>query len=160
MNRRLFNRSGLLALAAVPALALPNAATAADPPAGSRPHRIVIHVGGSTATEMNTALNNILNAHDYYSALGQPVAIELVANGPGYAMLREDVSPVKARLAEMHKTLPAVVFSACQNSRAAVAKAEGKTMEQIVQVPEATDVPAGIVRLNELQEQGWSYVRV
>jgi hypothetical protein len=26
-------------------------------------------------------------------------------------------------------------------------------------VPEATVVPAGVVRLMELQEQGWSYVR-
>jgi intracellular sulfur oxidation DsrE/DsrF family protein len=26
-------------------------------------------------------------------------------------------------------------------------------------VPEATVVPSGVVRLMELQEQGWSYVR-
>ncbi len=154
MNRRLFNRSGLLALVAAPAIA-----TAAEAPAGPRRHRLVIHVGGGSTSEMNTALSNILNVAEYYSARGQTAAIELVANGPGYAMLREDISPVKARLAEVHKKLPAVVFSACQNSRAAVAKTEGKTLEQIVQVPEATDVPAGIVRLNELQEQGWSYVR-
>jgi intracellular sulfur oxidation DsrE/DsrF family protein len=151
MNRRLFSRSGLLALIAAPALA-----KAAEPP---RPHRISIHVGGGTASEMNVALSNILNIAEYYAARSQPVAIELVANGPGYAMLREDVSPVKARIAEVHKKLPDVVFSACQNSRAAMAKMEGKTIDQIVQVPEATDVPAGVVRLSELQEQGWSYVR-
>ncbi len=154
MNRRLFNRSGLLALVAAPAMA-----AAAEAPAQPRPHRIVIHVGGGSSSEMNVALSNILNIADYYGALATPVAIELVANGPGYAMLRDDVSPVKARLAEVHQKLPAVVFSACQNSRAAVAKAEGKTLAQIVQVPEATDVPAGVVRLSELQEQGWSYVR-
>jgi len=50
-----------------------------------------------------------------------------------------------------------VVFSACQASRTGFAAAEG---HDIPQVPEATDVPYGIVRLNELQEQGWSYVRV
>ncbi len=153
MNRRLFNRSGFIALVAAPALA------AAEQPAGTGPHRLVLHVGGGSASEMNVALSNILNVTEYYTALGQTVAIELVANGPGYAMLREDVSPVKARLAEIHAKLPAVVFSACQNSRAAVAKAEGKTLEQIVQVPEATDVPAGIARLMALQELGWSYVR-
>jgi intracellular sulfur oxidation DsrE/DsrF family protein len=154
MNRRLFNRSGLIALVAAPALA-----AAAEAPAPTRPHRVVIHVGGESASEMNTALSNILNFDEYYKTLGKFVAIELVANGPGYAMLRQDVSPVKARLAEVHQQLPSVVFSACQNSRAAAAKREGKTVEQIVQVPEATDVPAGIVRLSELQEQGWSYVR-
>ncbi len=154
MNRRLFSRSGLLALVAAPALA-----KAAEAPAAPRPHRVSIHVGGGSTSEMNVALSNILNIAEYYAARSQPVAIELVANGPGYAMLRDDVSPVKARIAEVHKKLPAVVFSACQNSRAAVAKMEGKTIDQIVQVPEATDVPAGVVRLSELQEQGWSYVR-
>ena len=155
MNRRLFGRSGLIALAAAPWLA--TRVAQADEP---RLHRVVLHVGGDSAAEMNTALNNILNVADYYAKLGKPVAIDLVANGPGYAMMRDDVSPVKARLAEMHKQLPAVVFSACQNSRAMVARREGKTLEQIVEVPEATDVPAGIVRLSELQEQGWSYIRV
>jgi intracellular sulfur oxidation DsrE/DsrF family protein len=53
-----------------------------------------------------------------------------------------------------------VVFSACQNSRAAIAKAEAKAAQDIPQVPEATDVAAGVVRLNQLQEQNWSYIRV
>jgi intracellular sulfur oxidation DsrE/DsrF family protein len=108
---------------------------------------------------MNVALSNILNIADYYGALGKTVDIELVANGPGYAMLRDDVSPVKARIAEVHAKLPHVVFSACQNSRRVLAKAENKTIDEIVQVPAATNVPAGIARLVDLQERGWSYVR-
>jgi hypothetical protein len=35
-------------------------------------------------------------------------------------------------------------------------KAEGHA---IPMMPEATIVPAGIVHLSELQEQGWSYVK-
>jgi intracellular sulfur oxidation DsrE/DsrF family protein len=35
-------------------------------------------------------------------------------------------------------------------------KAEGKVISV---VPDATIVPSGVVRLMELQEQGWSYVR-
>jgi uncharacterized protein len=35
-------------------------------------------------------------------------------------------------------------------------KAEGK---EIFVVSDATIVPSGLVRLMELQEQGWSYVR-
>jgi intracellular sulfur oxidation DsrE/DsrF family protein len=34
-------------------------------------------------------------------------------------------------------------------------KAEGK---QVSVVPDATIVPSGVVRIMELQEQGWSYV--
>jgi hypothetical protein len=153
-NRRLFNRFGLVGLFAAPALASGTARAA-----GAKPHRLVIHVGGADAGQMNVALSNISNFADYYTGKGEETAIELVANGPGYAMLRADRSPVKERISEIHKRLPFVVFSACQNTRHGLAKAEGKSIEQIVEVPEATDVPAGIVRLSELQEQGWSYVR-
>jgi len=154
MNRRLFSRSGLLALVAGSSLAA--VATGA---AKEKPHRLVMHIGDGDDGKMNEALSNIVNAAEYYAGIGKTIAIELVANGFGYAMLR-DSSPVKARIAEIHRHFPFVVFSACQNSRKAMAKAESKSIEQIVEIPEATDVPAGIVRLSELQEQGWSYVRV
>jgi intracellular sulfur oxidation DsrE/DsrF family protein len=37
-----------------------------------------------------------------------------------------------------------------------MAKAENKTVPL---VPQASVVPSGVVRVMELQEQGWSYVR-
>ena len=154
VNRRLISRFGLFGLAAAPALAA-GAARAAE----EKPHRLVIHVGGGDPGLMNVALANIANAADAYAALGKTIAIELVANGPGYTMLR-DTSPVKARITETHKKYPFVIFSACQNSRSGVAKVEHKTIDQIVELPEATDVPAGVVRIIQLQEQGWSYLRV
>jgi intracellular sulfur oxidation DsrE/DsrF family protein len=160
MQRRLLGRSaGGLVLAA---LATPSATTHAAPPEADQPesHRIAFHVGSADPAMMNVALHNIANAVDYYAARNEIVAIELVANGPGYVMLRADTSPVKADIAELHRKYPFVVFSACQMSRKGAAKAEGKAVQDIPQVPEATDVPAGIVRLSELQEQDFSYIRV
>jgi intracellular sulfur oxidation DsrE/DsrF family protein len=155
MNRRLFARAaGLFAFAAAPAVAA-SAARAEE----AKPSRMVIHVGGNTPAEMNTALSFATNFVEHYAGLGQSVSMEIVSNGPGYLMMRDDLSPVKARIAEIHAKFPMIVFSACQNSRRGIAKAEGKTIEQIVEIPEAHDVPAGIVRLGELQAQGWSYVR-
>lgn len=154
MNRRIFSRFGLLALAAAPVLDV-KAAGAAEP----KPHRMVIHVGGGSPTEMNVALGDAVNAFVLYAERRQTLSVEIVANGPGYAMMRAGVSPVAARIAEIHAKYPAMVFSACQNSRRSVAKAEGKTVNQIEELPGVSDVPAGIVRLSELQEQGWSYIR-
>jgi intracellular sulfur oxidation DsrE/DsrF family protein len=154
MKRRFLNSSaGGLVLAATVARA---SARAEAPHA----HRMTFHVGGGDPVMMNVVLHNIANAAEFYAAKHETVAIELVANGPGYSMLRADTSPVKADIAEVHRRFPFVVFSACQMSRKAIAKAEGKAVQDIPQVPEATDVPAGIVRLSELQEQGWSYIRV
>jgi hypothetical protein len=137
-------------------------AAAASTARGETPptHRMSFHVGSADPVMMNVALHNIIAAIEYYGAHKETVAIELVANGPGYTMLRADTSPVKAFIAEVHAKYPFVVFSACQNSRAAVAKAEGKAPQDILEVPEATDVPAGVVRLSELQQQGWTYIRV
>lgn len=156
LDRRALGRSaGGLALAA--------AALGAGAPASAQParaHRVVFHVGSGDPGLMNVALHNITNLAEAYAAKGQTVAIELVANGPGYTMLRADTSPVKPFLAEVHKRYPFVVFAACQMSRKGAAAAEGKQPGDIPEVPEVTDVAAGVVRLTELQEQGWSYIRV
>lgn len=154
MNRRFLSRATAgLVLAATAA----RGAKAAEP---AKPHRMSFHIVSADPVMMNVALHNIAAAAEYYAARKETVAIELVANGPGYVMMRADKSPVAALIAETHAKYPFVVFSACQNSRRAVAKAEGKAMADILEVPEATDVPAGVVRLSELQEQGWSYIRV
>ena len=154
----LFSRRnvGWAALTSVTAAGIGSSAAGA---ADDKPHRLLIHVGGPDPVLMNTALANIEAAAGHYAEIGQSVAIELVANGPGYAMLRNDTSPVKTRIAAIRQQFPFVVFSACQRSRAAIAKMENKTPDQIVEVAEATDVAAGVVRIMELQEQGWSYVR-
>lgn len=154
MRRRFVGAGLVLAGAAVSRLGVPARA------AGRAAHRIVLHVGSNDPASMRVALNNIENAHTVYAAQGETLSLELVANGGGYAMLRADISPVKERLAEIHGLFPAVVFSACQMTRKGVAAAEHKQLADIPQVPEATDVPAGIVRITELQEQGWTYIRV
>lgn len=123
-------------------------------------HRVVFHVGGPDPAMMRVALGNIVNVAKDFAARGQNVAIELVANGPGYAMLRADRSPVAAGVAAVQKQYPFVVFSACQNSRAGEAAAEAKSPLEIPELPGMVDVPAGVVRLMELQAQGWSYIRV
>jgi intracellular sulfur oxidation DsrE/DsrF family protein len=105
---------------------------------------------------MNLALNNVNNVVQHYGALGQTVEIEVVAYGPGLHMLREDTSPVKARIKSMSETMPQLAFSACGNTRENMIRAEAKDIPLISQ---AKVVEAGVVRLMELQEQGWSYLR-
>ena len=154
MNRRLFARSGASLIAAT--LALAGRRAVAAPASG---HRVAIQVSLGDAGVMNLALSNVSNIAEAYAARGEAVAIELVAYGPGYAMLRADTSPVAKRVEEIRGRLPFVVFSACQNARRGMADAEGKTVAQIPELPGVVDVPAGVVRLITLQEQGWSYIR-
>ncbi len=122
----------------------------------TQPHRLAVQVDVNDPAVMNLALNNMSNAAQHYSELGQKVEIELVAFGPGLHMLRDDTSPVKARIKSMSEAMPNLTFAACGNTRENMTKAEAKDIPIISQ---AKVVKAGVVRLMELQEQGWSYLR-
>jgi uncharacterized protein len=126
----------------------------------AKPHRLAIQVDQNDAAVMNLALNNAQNTLDYYRDKGETVDVEIVAYGPGLNMLRADNSPVKPRIAAMAKsdaTYPSkIVFSACNNTLQGMEKREGHKIDIVSQ---ARIVPSGVVRLMQLQEQGWSYVR-
>lgn len=124
--------------------------------AEGKAHYLAIHVDENDKTKMNIALNNAANVIKYYEAKGESVTIEIVAHGPGLHMFRADTSPVKGRIAAMSLEHENLAFSACGNTIRGMTKKEGKAPQLI---SEATVVPSGVVRLMELQEDGWTYVR-
>ncbi len=119
-------------------------------------HYVAIHVDESDPKVMNMALNNAKNITTYYEAQGDSVVIELVAYGPGLAMLVEGKSPVADRIAAMSLELENLSFSACGNT---MRKMAAKTGEEVVLLDEARMVPSGVVQLVTLQEQGYAYIR-
>jgi hypothetical protein len=146
----------LFALAAVLAAAAFSAPSAHA--ADAKPHRVAFHVDQNDPALMNLVLNNVTNLMEYYHDKGEKVQIEVVAYGPGLNMLREDTSPVKDRIKTIKgaSSPSQVAFSACGNTQKGMEKKEGHAIPIIAQ---ATVVPAGVVRLTELQELGWTYIR-
>jgi intracellular sulfur oxidation DsrE/DsrF family protein len=143
-----------LATIAVLSLAVATSAFAA----AAKPRHIAIQVDQNDPQVMNLVLNNATNVIEYYRAKKQDVDIDIVAYGPGLHMLRADTSPVRDRIKRLKDmAFPSKVqFSACNNTRQGMEKAEG---HPIPITPEATVVPSGVVHLMELQEGGWSYLR-
>jgi uncharacterized protein len=139
---------------ATPLVLAASAVSAAEPKA----HRLAIQVDQNDPAIMNLALNNAANIMEVYKSKGEDVQIEMVAYGPGLNMFREDTSPVKDRLKEMAEfSFPSQVkFSACNNTKEGMEKREG---HPIAIVSQAHLVPSGAVRLMELQEDGWSYLK-
>ncbi|MBR0843731.1 DsrE family protein [Bradyrhizobium liaoningense] len=119
-------------------------------------HHLILQVNSNDPAAMNLTLNNATNVSDYYKGLGEKVKIEVVTFGPGLHMLREDTSPVKARIEEMALSSPDVSFKACGNTQEKMQKAENKSIPILKQ---AEVVKSGVVRVMELQEKGWSYVK-
>lgn len=126
--------------------------------AGARPHRIAIQVDQNDPATMNLALNNVANIMEFYRSKNETVQIEVVAYGPGLNMFRDDTSQVKDRLKQLDAlAFPSELkFSACNNTKEAMEKKEG---HPISIVPQASLVPSGVVRISELQEDGWSYLK-
>jgi intracellular sulfur oxidation DsrE/DsrF family protein len=149
---------GIAIIIATPTLTRSQTASPAIPPqsAWKMTHRVVIQVTQNDPAVMNMALNNTENLVKYYKEKGEPLQVELVAYGAGLAMMRDDTSPVKDRLAAITASTKDVVFTGCGNTLTAQSKQENKDIRL---VPQARIVPAGIARIVELEEQGWTYVR-
>ena len=135
-------------------LALAFPALAAD----GKTHRVAIQIDQNDPQVMNLALNNATNVIEYYRGKNEEVEVDIVTYGPGLHMLRADTSPVKDRLKRLKElAFPGnVQYSACNNTKQGMEKTEGK---EVPILSEATLVPSGVVRLMELQEKGWSYLR-
>src|SRR5215218_9584062 len=112
-------------------------------------HQLVLQVNTNDPATMNLALNNATNVAQYYKDLGEKVAIEVVTFGPGLHMLREDTSPVKARIETLALSNPEISFKACGNTQANMHKAENKDIP-IIRGVEV--VKSGVIRIMELQE--------
>jgi intracellular sulfur oxidation DsrE/DsrF family protein len=124
--------------------------------AKDKEHRLILQVNSNDGAAMNLALNNAANVTQYYRDLGEKVHIEVITFGPGLHMLRDDTSPVKARIEVMALSTPEISFKACGNTKASMHKAENK---DIPIIPQAQVVKSGVVRVMELEEQGWTYVK-
>jgi intracellular sulfur oxidation DsrE/DsrF family protein len=136
-----------MALANAPALFAQNSA---------KVHKLVIQVSREDTEGMNLAVGNAVNYKNYYDGKHEAFQIEIVAYGPGITIFREDKSPVKERIEEAKKAIPGLVLSMCGNAKAAAEKREG---HEITPLAGVGVVPAGIVRVAELQEQGYAYAR-
>ncbi|MCW8888768.1 MAG: DsrE family protein [Gammaproteobacteria bacterium] len=114
--------------------------------------KLVIQVSSADMTAMNIALNNAVNVQ---KSLGiDNVDVEIVAYGPGLKMLtaKHKLNQRVASLAQQD-----VTFSACGNTLDKMAKKNGGKRPPLTEGVQV--VPGGVIRIMELQEQGYSYIR-
>lgn len=124
--------------------------------AEGKTHYVAVHVDQNDPQVMNMALNNVVNINKFYESVGDEVVVEVVAYGPGLNMFVPGKSPVEDRISVMSLELENVSFAACGNTHRKMSEKAGK---EVPLMSEAGMVPSGVVRLIELQEQGYAYVR-
>ena len=145
MKRRHLFRVGGAASAAIFLIAANAKTTGAS---GTKRHRIVIQVSDNDPAKWNLALNNAKNLQDDVGAAN--VDIEIVAYGPGIAMLKLE-SPAAMRITEAMNAKVKVL--ACENTM------RGQKLTKDDMLPAIGYVPAGVTEIMKKQGEGWAYLR-
>ncbi|MEO6986232.1 MAG: hypothetical protein ABI155_12890 [Paralcaligenes sp.] len=114
-------------------------------------HQAVFQVNADDPALWNLALNNATNVIEFFGQ--DKVKVVLVAYGPGLKMLFKD-SAVAKRLATLDAA--GVEFDACHNTLVGMAKHLGYTPEL---APESVLVPSGVIRVMQLEQHGFSYIK-
>lgn len=130
--------------------------TAVFAQSGLADHKLALQISDNNPQKMTTVLNVAANVTRYYESLGETVEVRIVAFNAGLHMLRTDTSPVLERLESFGASMPNVTFAACGNTITGMTKKEGKPTP-IIEIAE--HVPAGVVDLMTLNENGWTIIR-
>lgn len=119
---------------------------------GPSVHRMVFQINEDNPNLWNLMLNNIGNI---INEMGKDhVEIKVVAYGPGIDMFRKDRSTVIERLESLKKFAgKGIAYTVCSNTMKAM-KVERQDIVEFVD-----DFHPGIVRIVELQEKGYVYLR-
>lgn len=113
----------------------------------AKKHRIVFHL-----TSPDTAAYRALTKQLHHVRERWPDAqLEVVAHNKGIAFLVAEKTNVQPEINKLKSE--GVAFSACENTL----RTQKIDKSQIVK--ESGFVPSGVVRVAELQEQGWSYIK-
>ena len=120
----------------------------AETPAAAPKNRVVIQVSDNDQTKWNLALNNARNLQADLGAAN--VEIEIVAYGPGLAMLKAE-SVVGNRIEDALRS--GVKVAACGNTMRAQKLVKDDMLNGIAYVD------AGVVEIMQRQQQGWAYLR-
>lgn len=116
-------------------------------------HKLVIQISTADVKTQVMALNNAVNVQQHYEP-GE-VKMEIVAYGPGLSILTQNKkNKLAKRVASL--AMSGITFSACGNTIKNMEKKSGKKIEIIDGVKV---VASGAVRIMQLQEKGYSYIR-
>jgi uncharacterized protein len=129
-------------------------ADAADPKEGSRKHKIVYQLSDAGVDKAKFVLGNIRNHASGVGGWQNIESLELVVFGPALkSFVQGSMDPALAQTLEALQG-QGMTFGACGNTM----KNFSITAEQLP--PKSRILPqGGVVRIMELQEQGYIYIR-
>lgn len=117
------------------------------------PDRVVLHLDSGDPARLDASLDL---AERLLARRGADVRIEIVVNSNGLNLLRQDISPHRARIEDLARRHANLAFLACGQAMARLQR-EGV---DVVLVPEAGVATSAINEIITRMGQGWVYVKV
>lgn len=114
-------------------------------------HKVVIQISTDDKKVQALALNNAVNLQKHYGI--DNVEVEVVAYGPGLSVLTTE-SEESNRVKNL--AMQNIHFNACGNT---MEKAKKDTGKDVILTSGVVKVTAGVVKIVELQEEGYTYLR-
>jgi intracellular sulfur oxidation DsrE/DsrF family protein len=117
--------------------------------------KVLVHVSSAGREALVAAVDEIEDLLRDARASNRRLQVEVVANGPGLDLLREDDAPLAGRLAALRRQYPELGFVAC-NQTIERRRAAGRPVELVAGTVVA---PSALHEVVERLRAGWIYVR-
>jgi intracellular sulfur oxidation DsrE/DsrF family protein len=129
---------------------------AAPATADSPELRLVVHVASADQAKAGNVLDEVESLLEAYERDGQPLRVEVIANGEGLNLLRAGFTDHAQRIHDLSRRYSNLTFVACKNTMDRLRAAHGI---EVRLVPDAEVTESGVSRVVQRQRQGWGYLQ-
>jgi intracellular sulfur oxidation DsrE/DsrF family protein len=127
------------------------------PVANEATWRVLMHVTSNDPYRLNALLDETESLLNEYKATNRKVSIQILANGKGLDMLRNDTSPYAKRIHDLQTKYDNIVFTACAK---ALARLEQERAENVTLLPNTKIAPSALQEVLTKQREGWTYIKI
>ncbi len=122
----------------------------------SEPLKVLMHINDSDSVNLAQSLDEVESLMAEFNRTGQNARVEVIINGDGLVLVREDVTLFADRIAHLQKTHDNLTFMACQNTIDRLKNDSGIVAKLL---PGVTVIDSGVAQLMRRQQQGWAYIQ-
>lgn len=119
--------------------------------------QVMLHVSHNQERRFNVLLDEAEDLLATYKKNKQPLQLEILANGKGLDLVKNDKSPYVLRLKQLQKDYDNLIVSVCGQTLQRIQKETGKPVDLI---PDAHVVRSAIYQVGKRQKQGWTYIHI
>lgn len=128
-----------------------------NPPNTAQPWRVLMHVTSDDNFRLGALLDEAEIILKNYKKNNKKVSIQILANGKGLNLLRDDKSPFGQRIEALNKRYKNIAFVACARAIQRLETEQGVTVKLL---PDTKITPSAMQEVLKRQRDGWTYIKI